>query len=71
MRRNIYFVFFYGAGVESNAPLILLFIGLLYQTWMTEGVNCGVIGGMNEWQGNPKYSENTSTTAALSITVPT
>jgi hypothetical protein len=47
------------------------FIGLFYQLWMMEGDVCGAISGMNEWQGNPKYSEETYPSAALSTADPT
>jgi hypothetical protein len=30
--------------------------------------DCGAISGMNEWQGKPKYVEETYTSAALSTT---
>jgi hypothetical protein len=32
------------------------------------GDDCGAISGMNEWQGKPKYSEETCPNAALSTT---
>jgi hypothetical protein len=38
---------------------------------MTDGDDCGAIGGMNEWQEKPKYSEETCHSAALSTTDPT
>jgi hypothetical protein len=38
---------------------------------MTDGDDCGVISGMNEWQEKPKYSEETSLGAALSTIDPT
>jgi hypothetical protein len=49
----------YGAEVQPRALLLRPFIGLLYQPWMVDGDDCGAIGGMNEWQGKPKYSEVT------------
>jgi hypothetical protein len=48
-----------------------LFIGLLYQPWMVDGDGCGAIGGMNEWQGKPEYSERTCLCAALLTSDPT
>jgi hypothetical protein len=33
--------------------------------------DCGAISGMNEWQGKPKYSEETCPSAAMSTTDPT
>jgi hypothetical protein len=33
--------------------------------------DCGAIGGMNEWQEKPKYSEKTCPIANLSTTDPT
>jgi hypothetical protein len=47
------------------------FIDLLYQPWMINDDDCGAISGMNEWQGKPKYSEETCPSGALSITDPT
>jgi hypothetical protein len=38
---------------------------------MVDGDDCGAISGMNEWQGKPKYSVETWSSAALSITDPT
>jgi hypothetical protein len=38
--------------VEPSPLLLRLFIGLLYQSWMIDGDDCGVISHMNEWQGN-------------------
>jgi hypothetical protein len=32
-------------------------LGYCYQPWMIDGDDCGAVGGMNEWQGKPKYSE--------------
>jgi hypothetical protein len=32
--------------------------------------NCGAISGRNEWQGKPKYSEETCPSVALSTTDP-
>jgi hypothetical protein len=37
--------------VEPSPLLLRSFIGLLYQPWKTDGVDCG----LNEWQGKPKY----------------
>jgi hypothetical protein len=47
------------------------FMDLLYQLWMTDDDECGAFGGMNDWQGKPKYSEETCPSATLSITDPT
>jgi hypothetical protein len=64
-------LYIYGAGVEPSPLLLRPFIGLLHQPWMIDGDDCGVISGMNEWQGKPKYWEETCPSAALSTTDPT
>jgi hypothetical protein len=56
------------AGVEPSPLLLRLFVGLLYQPRMTYRSDGGAIGAMNEWQGKPKYSELTYSSAALSTT---
>jgi hypothetical protein len=38
---------------------------------MIDGDGCGTISGMNEWQGKPKYLEETCRSADLSTTDPT
>jgi hypothetical protein len=38
---------------------------------MIDGDYCGVVIGMNEWQGKPKYSQKTCPIASLSIKDPT
>jgi hypothetical protein len=69
--RHLNFILFiYGSGVEPSALLLRPFIGILYQPWMIDGDDCGAISGMNEWQGKPKYSEETWPSAALYITDP-
>jgi hypothetical protein len=35
---------------------------------MIDGDDCGAIGGMNEWQGKPKYWEETCPSAAVTTT---
>jgi hypothetical protein len=45
--------------------------GLLYQPWMIDDDDCGTVSGMNEWQGKPKYWEETCPSAAVSSTDPT
>jgi hypothetical protein len=60
------FLFIYGSRVEPNPLLLRPFIGLLYQPWMIDGDDCGAVGGLDEWQGKPKYSEETCPSAALS-----
>jgi hypothetical protein len=57
----------YGAGVEPSPLLLRPLIGLLYYPWLTGGDDCGVISGMNEFQGN--YLEKSYPTAALFITI--
>jgi hypothetical protein len=70
--RPIFCVIYYWVGAEPN-PLLLLrpFIGLLYQPWMIDGDDCGVVGAMNDCKGKVKYSEKTHPSAALSTTNPT
>jgi hypothetical protein len=34
---------------------------------MIDGDHCGAINGMNEWQGKPKYSEETCPSAKLCL----
>jgi hypothetical protein len=41
-------LFIYGSWVQPSALLLLLFIGLLYQTRMTDGDDYGTIGGMSD-----------------------
>jgi hypothetical protein len=48
----------------------------MYQPWLADDDDdddndCGASGGMNEWQGKPKYSEETCPSAALSTADPT
>jgi hypothetical protein len=69
--KTIYFLFIYGAAVEPSPLLLQPFIGLLYQPWLIDGDDCGAIGGVNEWQGKPKYSEETCRSAVPSTTDPT
>jgi hypothetical protein len=38
---------------------------------MVDGNGCKAIGGMNDWQGKSKYSEETYSSAALSTAEPT
>jgi hypothetical protein len=41
----------------QNSPLLLgQLTGLLYKPGMIDGDDCGAVGGMNGWQGKPKYS---------------
>jgi hypothetical protein len=56
------------AGAEPSPLLLRPFIGELYHPWMIDGDDCGVISEMNEWQGKPKYWEETCPSAALSTT---
>jgi hypothetical protein len=37
---------------------------------MIDGDDCGAVGGMNEWQEKPKYSQKTCHSIALSTTDP-
>jgi hypothetical protein len=60
------FLYFSGAGVEPSPLLLWPFVGMLYQTWMIDGDDCGAVSGMNEWQGKPTSSEKTFPSATLS-----
>jgi hypothetical protein len=59
------------AEVEPSPLLLRPLIGLLYQPWMINGADCGAIGEMNDWQGKPKYWDETCHSTALSTTDPT
>jgi hypothetical protein len=59
-----YCFFIYVAGVELSA-LLRPIIGLLYVPWMIDGDDFGAITGINEWQGKPKYSEETCHSAHM------
>jgi hypothetical protein len=56
----------HGTGVEPSPLLLRLFTGLLYQPWMIDVDDCGTISETNEWQGKPKYWEETCPNVALS-----
>jgi hypothetical protein len=45
---NRYFLFIYGAGVETSPLLLRPFIGLLYELRMIDGDDCEAIIGVNE-----------------------
>jgi hypothetical protein len=45
--------------VEQNPLLLRPLIHLLYQPWMINGDYCGAILRISDWQGKPKYSEET------------
>jgi hypothetical protein len=45
--------------MEQSPLLLRPFIGLLHQSWMLEGDDCGAISGMNDGQGKPKYPVET------------
>jgi hypothetical protein len=57
--------------VETSPLILWPFIGLLYQLWIIECSDYGAISEMNEWQGKPMYSAETSPSVALSTTDPT
>jgi hypothetical protein len=59
------------AGEEPSPLLLWTLTGLLYQPWMIHHDDCGEISEMNDWQGKPKYSEETCPSAALSTPNPT
>jgi hypothetical protein len=40
----LFFLFIFGAGKEPSPLLLGQFIGLLYQPWMIDGVDCGGTG---------------------------
>jgi hypothetical protein len=63
-----YFYTIQWAGVEPSPLLLQPLISLLYQPRMIDGYGYGAVSGMNEWQGNSKYSENTCPSAALTST---
>jgi hypothetical protein len=42
--------------VISKRLLLQPFIGLLCQPWMIDGDDYRAVRGVNEWQGNRKYS---------------
>jgi hypothetical protein len=60
-----------GAGVEPSPLLLQSFIGLLHQPRDIDGDDSGIVTGMNEWQGKPKYLGKTWPSTALSTTDPT
>jgi hypothetical protein len=63
---------FYQCGwLVTESTITAAIISLPYQTWMIDCDDCGAISGMNEWQGEPKYSMKTFPSAALSTTDPT
>jgi hypothetical protein len=64
----IFYMLWIWSGPSST--ILRPFIGLLQQPWMTDGDDCGAVSGINEWQGKPKYSEETCHSAALSTTDP-
>jgi hypothetical protein len=63
------FLFIYWTGVEPSPLLLRSLVGLLYQSWITDGEDCEGIGGTNDCQGKSKYSEKTCPTAAVFTTV--
>jgi hypothetical protein len=64
--------FIYRTGVEPSPLLLRSFIGLLYQPRMIDDDNdCGALSEMNEWQGKPKYWEETCPSTDLSTMDPT
>jgi hypothetical protein len=65
------FLFISGAGMEPSPLLLRQRLGLLYQPRMVDADDCGATCGINEWQGKPKYLEETSPNAPLSTTNPT
>jgi hypothetical protein len=69
--RITFYLFINGAGVKPRPLLLGPFIGVLYQSRMIDGDDCGAISGMNEWQGKHNYSERTCPSAAVSTTDPT
>jgi hypothetical protein len=57
--------------MEPSPLLLWPLIGLLYQSRMIDGDDCGAISRVNEWQGKQKYLGKTCPSAALSTTDPT
>jgi hypothetical protein len=67
--RQLTIFYLYNWAVVEPGPLLLQpFIGLLHQPWVIDGDDCGAIGGMNGWQGKPKYWEETCPSTALCTT---
>jgi hypothetical protein len=64
-------LFMYGAGVEPSPLSLRPFIGLLYQSGITDDYDCGAVSGMNERQDKPKYWDKTCPSAALPTADPT
>jgi hypothetical protein len=58
-----------GAGLEPSPLLRRTTVGLLDQPWLTDSDDCGPINGM-EWQGKPKYWNETCPSAALPQQIP-
>jgi hypothetical protein len=70
--RLLFIIFNYLLGQSGTKSTITdAFIGLLYQPRIIDSDDCGAISGLNEWQGKPKYSDETCSSAALSTTDPT
>jgi hypothetical protein len=63
-------LFIYWAGVEPSPLFWRPFIGLLYQPGMTDGDDCMAVSGTNEWQGKPRYSEETCPNALCPLQIP-
>jgi hypothetical protein len=60
VRKKIFCLFIYGAGMDTSAQLLRPFIGV---SWMIDVDECRTINGMNEWQGKPQYKEETCPSA--------
>jgi hypothetical protein len=60
-----------GLDVEPSPLLLRSSLGLLFQPCMTDGDDCGAVSVMHQWQGKPKYSEETCPSAAMSTVDPT
>jgi hypothetical protein len=64
-------IIIYLPGVETRQLLLRLLIGLFYKHWMMDGDDYGAIGGLNNWQLKPRYSEKTCNSSAFRTTNPT
>jgi hypothetical protein len=57
---QVSYLLFISVAVVEPSPLLLgPLTGLSYQPWTIYGDDYGAISGMTEWQGKPKYPENT------------
>jgi hypothetical protein len=67
----VFALFNYGAGLEPSSLSLRPLIAVLCRSWMIDASGCGAVSEMNECQVEPKYSEKTWPSVALSTTDPT